>query len=78
MMIKIATDDATGPANSPNADELLTEAQTASLLNVEPRTVRLWRLTRGLPFLRVTSKVIRLRRRDLNEWLNEGRTVISQ
>lgn len=53
-----------------NPGELLTDLQAASLLSVEPRTLRLWRNTRGLPFLRITTKVIRYRRTDLDAWLN--------
>ena len=52
-----------------NAGELLTDSQAAALLSVEPRTLRLWRQSRGLPHLRLTSKVIRYRRSDLDAWL---------
>lgn len=68
------------PANlTPGAllTALLTDEQAAALLSVEPRTLRLWRNTRGLPFLRVTPKVIRYRRSDIDEWLARSRTVIS-
>lgn len=50
--------------------DLLTDAQAAELLAVEPRTLRLWRATRGLPHIRLTSKIIRYRRRDLDVWLS--------
>jgi hypothetical protein len=59
------------------AAELLTDAQAAEILTVEPRTLRLWRNTRQLPFLKITSRVIRYRRADLEAWLNRTRTVIS-
>jgi excisionase family DNA binding protein len=58
----------TSPA-TPAAAELLTDTQAAELLSVEPRTLRLWRHSRGLPHLRITSKVIRYRRADLDAWL---------
>ena len=67
----------TGPAAFSAADELLTEEEAARLLSVEPRTLRLWRNERGLPHLKITSKVIRYRRSDLNGWLNRARTVIA-
>ena len=57
----------TKPAASPA--ELLTDQQAAAILAVEPRTLRLWRQSRGLPHLRLTSKVIRYRRSDLDAWL---------
>ena len=59
------------------AAELLTDAQAAEILTVEPRTLRLWRNTRGLPHLRITSRVIRYRRSDLEAWLDRARTVIA-
>ena len=62
---------------SATADSLLTDAQAAELLAVQPRTLRLWRTTRALPFLRITSKVIRYKRTDLETWLDRTRTVIS-
>jgi excisionase family DNA binding protein len=55
--------------------ELLTDRQAAEILAVEPRTLRLWRHTRGLPHIRITSKVIRYRRSDLDGWLNRHRVA---
>jgi excisionase family DNA binding protein len=52
------------------APDLLTDPQAAALLGVEPRTLRLWRHTRGLPHIKLTSKVIRYRRSDLDAWLS--------
>jgi excisionase family DNA binding protein len=54
---------------APAAGDLLTDTQAAALLAVQPRTLRLWRHTRGLPHIRLTSKVIRYRRSDLDAWL---------
>lgn len=65
------------PANISSPGDLLTDEQAAAILSVEPRTLRLWRHTRGLPHLKLTSKVIRYRRSDLDAWLNRSRTVIS-
>jgi predicted site-specific integrase-resolvase len=59
------------------AGDLLTDQQAAAILSVEPRTLRLWRNTRSLPYIRITSKVIRYRRSDLEAWLDRSRTVIA-
>jgi excisionase family DNA binding protein len=56
--------------------ELLTDKEAAAILAVEPRTLRLWRNTRGLPHIKITSKVIRYRRADVDAWLERRRTVI--
>ena len=57
--------------------ELLTDEQAAAFLSVEPRTLRLWRNTQGLPFIRVTSKIIRYRKVDLDGWLARRRVAIA-
>ena len=59
--------------HSPNPAQLLTEAEAAEILSVEPRTLRLWRNTRGLPHLKITNKVVRYRRGDLDGWLDRCR-----
>lgn len=64
-----------GPANNAGA-ELLTDIQAAAFLAVEPRTLRLWRATRGLPYIRITSKVIRYRKVDLDEFLARRRVAV--
>jgi len=61
-----------------SAPELLTDQQAAEILSVEPRTIRLWRQTRGLPHIKITSKVIRFRRADLDAWLERRRAVIGR
>jgi len=58
------------------ASELLTDVEAAALLSVKPRTLILWRHTRGLPHVRITSKCIRYRRIDLDEWLEDRRVAI--
>lgn len=55
--------------------DLLNDPQAAAYLSVEPRTLRLWRQTRGLPHLKITAKVVRYRRTDLDRWLAGFRTV---
>jgi hypothetical protein len=56
--------------------DILTESQLAAELTVLPRTLRLWRRTRGLPHIKLTSKVIRYRRADINTWLERNRVVM--
>jgi excisionase family DNA binding protein len=61
---------AVAPLATLPAPDLLTDEQAAALLSVEPRTLRLWRHERGLPHIRLTSKVIRYRRADIDVWLS--------
>jgi DNA-binding XRE family transcriptional regulator len=56
--------------------DILTEAQLAAEIGVTPRTLRLWRHTRTLPHIKLTSKVIRYRRADIASWLERKRVVI--
>jgi len=50
--------------------ELFTDETAAQFIGgIEPRTVRDWRMRRGLGFLRITPKVIRIRRVDLEKFL---------
>jgi len=55
---------------------VLDDGQLSALLNTNPRTLRLWRHTRGLPYIRITSKVIRYRRADIDEWLAQRRVAM--
>ena len=55
---------------------ILTDKQLATELTVLPRTLRLWRHTRGLPHIKLTSKIIRYRRADIDAWLERNRVVI--
>jgi len=64
---------ATTPPTRREASELWTDEVCAEYLSVEPRTLRLWRNTRGLPFIRITSKVIRYRQPDVEGWLDRRR-----
>ena len=59
------------------ASDLLDEIQAAAYLVIKPRTLRLWRNSRGLPHLKITSKEIRYRRSDLDGWLNRHRVCIA-
>lgn len=58
-------------------NEVLDQAEAAFYLKVKPRTLRLWRTRRGLPFLRITGKHVLFRRTDLDKWLDQHRTAIT-
>jgi hypothetical protein len=64
--------------NNPVAGEteLLTDEQAAAFFSIKTRTLRLWR-TKGLPFVRISKKVIRYRRIDVNTWVARKRVVIA-
>jgi len=54
----------------PNPDALLTEGDTADLLNLSIRTLQAWRARRtGPPFVHA-GRAIRYRRRDLLSWID--------
>ena len=57
--------------------ELLTDAQAAEYLAVQSRTLRLWRHTRGLPHIRISNRVLRYRKTDLDAWLARRFVTIS-
>lgn len=61
---------AQAPLTRREAVELWTDKEACKFLSVEPRCLRLWRRTRGLPFIRITSKVLRYRPADLESWLD--------
>lgn len=52
-------------------DIIFDEKQAADYLKQKPRTIRLWRRTRGLPFYRLTSKVVLFRKSDIDAWLDK-------
>jgi hypothetical protein len=54
----------------------MNEREAAFYLKQKPRTLRLWRHTRGLPFVRITSKVILYQKADIDEWLARRRIAI--
>ena len=61
------------------AAELLTDETAAAYIGgIEPRTVRSFRMSRGLPFVRITPKVIRIRRADLDKWLARHAVAITR
>ncbi len=61
--------------NSP-APEIFTDETAAEYIGgIKARAVRDWRTKRGLPFIRVTAKVCRIRRADLDIWLAQHRVA---
>jgi len=56
---------------------LLTPEEVARMLRVHPQTLRRWRMDHeGPPFIAVSERIIRYKRDDVSEWLNENwRTV---
>ncbi|MHB8522191.1 MAG: helix-turn-helix domain-containing protein [Limisphaerales bacterium] len=55
---------------------LLDDDGAAKFLGLTPRTIRLYRQQRGLPFLRLSSKIIRFREVDLEDWAVRQRVQI--
>ncbi len=55
-----------------NPDALLDEKRTAQLLSINHRTLQQWRLRgTGPRFIRISSRCVRYRYRDLLAWINE-------
>jgi excisionase family DNA binding protein len=57
-------------------NNLMTDEEAAAYLSITQRTLRLWRSTRGLPHLKLTSKIIRYRKTDLDGWLEQHHVAI--
>ncbi|WP_443054200.1 helix-turn-helix transcriptional regulator [Streptomyces sp. IBSBF 2435] len=57
---------------------LLTTEEVARLLRVDPSSVRRWRAERppqGPPFIRLSDRVVHYDAGDLQDWLDERRTI---
>jgi hypothetical protein len=64
-----------GDGKSP-VPEIFNDQTAADYIGgIKSRAVRDWRTKRGLPFIRVTSKVCRIRRADLDTWLAQHRVA---
>lgn len=62
-----------------NVAELFTDETAAAYIGgIEPRTIRSFRMSRGLPFVRITPKVVRIRRADLDKWLARHQVAITR
>jgi hypothetical protein len=67
----------TPPAS--NAVEIFDDALAARYVGgISARAIRDWRTRRGLPFIRVTAKVCRIRKTDLDRWLDRQKTSITR
>lgn len=67
-------------AKGPQTDlgpDWLDDRTCALEIGVTPFTIRSWRLRRGLPFLRITGKTVRIRRTDWVNWLAQQRLAIT-
>ena len=70
ILSEVATRDLVGKLPVlPDPESLLSEAQSADLLGVTPRALQAWRQRGGgPPFVRISSRCVRYRRRDLIGW----------
>ena len=57
-----------GDGKNPVPEIFNDETAAAYVGGVKARAIRDWRTKRGLPFIRVTAKVCRIRRADLDKW----------
>jgi hypothetical protein len=59
-----------------NTPEIFDDTSAAAYVGgIKPRAIREWRTRRGLPFIRITAKVCRIRRADLDKWLAQHRVA---
>jgi excisionase family DNA binding protein len=59
-------------------DELLTVAEAAKLLKVTRHTIYRWIAEGRLPAVRYSRRIVRVRRRDLDQWHGRRQTQISE
>ena len=58
------------------SDTLMTTDQLARMLGVDPSSVRRWRTStpvQGPPFIRMSDRVVKYRRADVDRWLDSRR-----
>ena len=59
------------------AAAIFDDAQAAEYVGgISARAIREWRVRRGLPYLRLTAKVVRIRKTDLDRWLSQHRVAV--
>jgi hypothetical protein len=63
---------------NPAAEIFTDETCAAYIGGIEPRTVRSFRMTRGLPFVKLSSKVVRIRKVDVDRWLARHAVAITR
>lgn len=65
--------------SNPTPNEIFDDTAAAAYIGgITARTIREWRSRRGLPFIRITAKVSRIRRSDLDRWLAGHQTAITR
>ena len=67
-----------GDGKNPAPEIFTDETAAAYIGGIKARAVRDWRTKRGLPFIRVTAKVCRIRRADLDRWLAQHRVAVTK
>ncbi|WP_432838939.1 helix-turn-helix transcriptional regulator [Dactylosporangium sp. CA-092794] len=58
--------------------KLLNTEELASLLDVDPSTIRRWRTAQplqGPPFIQISERVTKYRTEDVDQWLDSRRVV---
>lgn len=53
-----------------SADGLMTAAEAAEFLGIAGGTIYHWVSEKRIPFVRISARCIRFRRRDLESWLS--------
>jgi len=64
-------------STSAHEDEFMTTQELARLLRVDPSSVRRWRTSvpaQGPPYVRISGRVVKYRRADVDRWL-AGRRI---
>lgn len=59
-------------ANTPPSEALVSRTELCRILQIHPETARRWQLSGRLPFLRLSSHVVRYRRKDLDRLVSES------
>jgi hypothetical protein len=57
--------------------EYLKDEDVAALFGVDERTVVSWRKHRGLPHCKLTTKVVRMKRADIEAWADAKRVTLT-
>lgn len=63
---------------NPPAEIFDDKTAAAFIGGIEPRTVRSFRMSRGLPYVKLSAKVVRIRRADLEKWMASRRVAVTR
>jgi hypothetical protein len=59
--------------------EIFDDSSAAAYVGgIKARAIRDWRMRRGLPFIRITAKVCRIRKTDLDKWLSRHAVAVTR